>query len=93
MFTSKQLRYLLLATILGMSAYAFIEKSKPVVPNIVLIFFDDLGYGDLSCYGALDILTPNLDRLASEGIRFTNFLSAQAVCSASRAALMTGCYP
>jgi len=93
MFTSKQLRYFLLATILGMSAYAFIEKSKPVVPNIVLIFFDDLGYGDLSCYGALDILTPNLDRLASEGIRFTNFLSAQAVCSASRAALMTGCYP
>ena len=53
---------------------------------------DDMGYGDLSCYGALDIHTPNIDRLASEGIRFTNFLSSQAVCSASRASIMTGCY-
>lgn len=53
---------------------------------------DDMGYGDLSCYGALDINTPNIDRLASEGIRFTNFLSSQAVCSASRASIMTGCY-
>ncbi len=54
---------------------------------------DDLGYGDLSCYGALQYRTPNLDKLAGEGVRFTNFLAAQAVCSASRAALMTGCYP
>lgn len=61
-------------------------------PNIILIFMDDLGYGDLSSYGALDINTPNIDRLANEGIRFTNFLSAQAVCSASRAAILTGCY-
>jgi arylsulfatase len=53
---------------------------------------DDMGYGDLSCYGALDINTPNIDQLASEGIRFTNFLSSQAVCSASRASIMTGCY-
>ncbi len=69
----------------------FEYRSTP--PNIVLIFFDDLGYGDLSCYGALDIYTPHMDRLAAEGVRFTNFLSAQAVCSASRAALLTGCYP
>ena len=62
-------------------------------PNVILIFMDDLGYGDLSCYGALNIHTPNLDRLAADGIRFTNFMSAQAVCSASRAALMTGSYP
>ena len=53
---------------------------------------DDMGYGDLSCYGALDINTPHIDKLASEGIRFTNFLSSQAVCSASRASIMTGCY-
>jgi arylsulfatase len=66
-----------------------IEKKSP---NIILIFMDDMGYGDLSCYGALDVQTPNLDRLASEGIRYTNFLSSQAVCSASRASLMTGCY-
>lgn len=67
--------------------------SREKLPNIVLIFMDDMGYGDLSCYGALDYKTPNLDKLAAEGIRFTNFLSAQAVCTASRAGLLTGCYP
>jgi arylsulfatase A-like enzyme len=69
--------------------------SKPVVkkPNVVLFFIDDLGYGDLSCTGAMGYLTPNLDRMAAEGSRFTNFLAAQAVCSASRASLLTGCYP
>ncbi|CAH0995501.1 N-acetylgalactosamine-6-O-sulfatase [Emticicia aquatica] len=66
---------------------------KIVQPNIIIIFMDDMGYGDLACYGALDYQTPNIDKLASEGIRFTNFLAAQAVCSASRAALLTGCYP
>lgn len=62
-------------------------------PNIVLIFADDLGYGDLGCYGAEGYATPNLDRLAREGTRFTQFYVPQAVCSASRAALLTGCYP
>lgn len=62
-------------------------------PNVVLFFIDDLGYGDLSCNGAAGYTTPNLDRMAAEGTRFTSFLAAQAVCSASRAALMTGCYP
>jgi arylsulfatase A-like enzyme len=62
-------------------------------PNVVLVFADDLGYGDLGCYGAQGYKTPNLDRLAAEGVRFTNFYAAQAVCSASRAALLTGCYP
>lgn len=62
-------------------------------PNIVLIFMDDMGYGDLSCYGAMGYQTPNIDRLAAEGMRFTNFLSAQPVCTASRAGLLTGCYP
>ena len=71
--------------------FAFAQK-KDASPNIILILMDDLGYGDLSCYGALDIRTPHLDQLASEGIRFTNYLAAQAVCSASRAALLTGCY-
>ena len=55
------------------------EAAATQSPNIILIFMDDMGYGDLSCNGALDIHTPNLDRLASEGIRFTNFLSSQAV--------------
>lgn len=62
-------------------------------PNIVLIFTDDQGYRDLGCFGAPDILTPNIDRMAREGARFNNFHVAQAVCSASRSALMTGCYP
>lgn len=72
---------------------SFLIEKKEKMPNVVLIFMDDLGYGDLSSYGALDYRTPNIDRMAAEGIRFTNFLSAQAVCSASRSALLTGCYP
>ncbi len=62
-------------------------------PNIIFIFADDLGYGDLSCFGATDIKTPNIDRIASEGTKFTSFYVAQSVCTASRAALMTGSYP
>lgn len=64
--------------------------SRP--PNIVMIFCDDLGYGDLGCYGS-GLRTPNLDRMAAEGVRFTQFYSANPVCSPSRAALMTGRYP
>lgn len=61
-------------------------------PNIVFIYCDDLGYGDLGCYGS-SISTPNLDRMAAEGMRFTQFYSANPVCSPSRAALLTGRYP
>lgn len=60
-------------------------------PNIILIFTDDLGYGDLGCYGSPNIETPNIDRMASEGMRFTSFYAA-AVCGPSRAQIMTGCY-
>ena len=67
--------------------------AAPEQPNIVLIVADDLGYGDLGCFGSTTIRTPNLDRMAAEGTKFTSFCVAQAVCSASRAALMTGCYP
>jgi len=62
-------------------------------PNIVLIFCDDMGYADVGCYGAKGNKTPHIDRLARQGMRFTDFYVAQAVCSASRAALLTGCYP
>ena len=61
-------------------------------PNVVLIVFDDLGYGDLGAYGSRAIRTPSLDRLAAEGARFTHFYSASPYCSASRAALLTGRY-
>lgn len=60
-------------------------------PNVVIIFADDQGYGDLGCFGS-KIETPNIDRMAKEGRRFTSFYVSQAVCSASRAALLTGCY-
>ncbi|MEM6777642.1 MAG: sulfatase [Planctomycetota bacterium] len=62
-------------------------------PNFVIIFADDQGYGDLSCFGSETIATPNVDRLATEGRKFTSFMVASPVCTPSRAALMTGCYP
>lgn len=62
-------------------------------PNVIIVFIDDEGYGDVGCYGATGFDTPHLDHMASRGMRFTNFYSAQAVCSASRAGLLTGCYP
>jgi arylsulfatase A len=61
-------------------------------PNFVVIYMDDMGYADPSVYGGAPGLTPNIDRLARDGMRFTDFYVAQAVCSASRAALLTGCY-
>ena len=61
-------------------------------PNFVLIFMDDLGYGDIMPFGSINYETPHINKLAKEGMLFTNFYSVQAVCSASRAALLTGCY-
>ncbi|MBW6537378.1 MAG: sulfatase [Mariniphaga sp.] len=69
-----------------------VEKTeKPV--NFVIIYFDDMGYGDLTLTGALDYETPHLDQMAAQGLFFTRHYSPQAVCSASRAGLLTGCYP
>jgi len=62
-------------------------------PNVILILADDLGYSDLGCFGSKTIRTPQLDTLAAQGTRFTSFYVTQAVCTASRAALLTGCYP
>jgi len=61
-------------------------------PNVIIIYNDDQGYQDLGCFGSPNILTPRIDQLAKEGVRFTNFYSSSSVCSASRASLMTGCY-
>lgn len=69
------------------------EPTSTSPPNFVVIFADDMGYGDLSCYGHPTIQTPHLDRLAREGVRMTSFYVATPVCSPSRAALLTGRYP
>ncbi len=67
------------------------EPERP--PNVVLIMTDDQGYQDVGVFGSPNIKTPNLDQLAAEGVKLTHFYSAQAVCSASRAGILTGCYP
>src|SRR5688500_12355151 len=77
--------------LLALNPVSGLAADKP--PNVVLIIADDLGYGDLGCFGNRQIRTPNLDGMAREGVRLTNFYAAQAVCSASRTALLTGCYP
>ena len=79
-----------------LSAFPFLYRGRasaaPRQPNVVLIYADDLGYGDVSCYGASRFKTPNIDRLAAAGVRFTNAHSAAAVCTPSRYAMMTGEY-
>ena len=62
-------------------------------PNIIIIMVDDLGYGDLSCQGAMDMQTPNIDNLSNQGLTFTNFYANSTVCSPSRASLLSGKYP
>lgn len=80
---------LILTSAFGATATACAQQ----LPNIVLIFMDDMGYGDIGSFGASQYATPNIDQLAAAGMRFTNFYVAQAVSSASRAGLLTGCYP
>ena len=84
---------LLLAPLANLYAADAQSRSTTSKPNIVLIFTDDQGYGDLGCFGSKTIRTPNLDRLAREGRKFTSFMSASPVCTPSRSALLTGCYP
>jgi Sulfatase len=84
-----------LMRIAALSLLALATCSSPVCaaeakPNIVFILADDLGYGDLGCYGQTKIRTPNLDRMAAEGMRFTNFYAGSTVCAPSRCTLMTG---
>lgn len=83
-------RLLLAATLVLAPTVAPAQGRRP--PNVVLIFIDDMGYADIGPFGAKGIATPNLDRMAREGTRFTDFYVAQPVCSASRAALLTGTY-
>ncbi|MCC7375556.1 MAG: sulfatase [Verrucomicrobiales bacterium] len=87
----RRLAAALIGLCLGFAVIA--QAANPSRPNIVIIYADDLGYGDLGCYGHPTIRTPNLDRMAAEGMRFTEFYSAAEVCTPSRAALLTGRYP
>jgi len=90
------MRFLLLALLapLAMSACRSIDSAPAQgPPNVVIVYADDLGYADIGVYGARGFTTPNIDALAAGGMRFTDFYVAQPVCSASRASLLTGCYP
>jgi arylsulfatase A len=83
-------RTLFAAVVVALAAPPVLAADKP---NLVVILADDLGYGDLGCYGHPTIRTPNLDRMATEGLKFTNFYVAAPVCTPSRAALLTGRLP
>ncbi|MEW6302805.1 MAG: sulfatase [Verrucomicrobiota bacterium] len=88
-FVRASLGVLLLAASLNVGAATEAKR----LPNVVIIFCDDMGYADVGVFGAKGYATPNIDRMAKEGMRFTNFHVPQPVCSASRAGLLTGCYP
>ena len=85
------MKHLLFIVLLVWTLGSVAQSSKK--PNIIIIFNDDLGYQDLGCYGSPNIKTPRVDQMAKEGMKFTDFYAASPVCSASRAALLTGCYP
>ncbi len=91
--------FMKLSTAIGITAavpniFSCIERNRSDrPPNFIIIFADDLGYGDLGCYGSKTIQTPNLDRMAAEGMRFSDFSVTCSVCSPSRASLLTGRYP
>ena len=83
--------------LLGLCAHLAAADAKPSAPsakpNVILILVDDLGYGDVGCYGSKVNRTPAIDKLAAEGLKFTSFYVSSGVCSPSRSSLMTGCYP
>ena len=86
----KEISKITLFFVVWLTCLMALEAAKP---NFVIIFTDDQGYGDLSCFGSKTIKTPNIDRIAEEGRKFTSFMVASPVCTPSRAALLTGCYP
>ena len=85
--------FLLLLSFLCFSAQAQGNLPSQGSPNVVLIFMDDMGYGDIGCFGSTKNRTPVLDQMAKEGRRFTDFYVTSGVCTPSRSSLLTGCYP
>ncbi|MCU0796306.1 MAG: sulfatase [Akkermansiaceae bacterium] len=79
--------------VLSLALLTALVPAAEKAPNVILIYVDDLGYGDLACYGSEKNKTPHIDRLAQGGMRFTDYYSASSVCTPSRAALLSGCYP
>lgn len=94
-YLSKMIKYVLFSIFIGLILLVknVTAQDIPTNPNIILIYMDDMGYGDVGQTGAINYQTPNIDKMASEGIRFTNFYTVSPICSASRAALLTGTYP
>src|ERR1700709_1504224 len=86
----KQYRLLILCILMAINTVVAQSVKKP---NVIIIMMDDMGYGDTEPYGMTGIATPNFNRMAKEGMRFTHFNAGQPICTASRAALLTGCYP
>jgi len=91
--------YLLIASVTCLAAatlagqHTLAPKAAPARPNVIIINMDDMGYGDTEPFGMTGIATPNFNRVAQQGTRFTHFNAGQPICTASRAALLTGCYP
>ena len=95
MRTTLMIGVLLVSCLIGLKGFGADQpqSGEPAPPNVVIVFCDDLGYGDLACFGHPTIRTPNLDRMAREGQKWTQFYAAASVCTPSRAALMTGRLP
>jgi arylsulfatase A len=87
----KKIKFIVVSLLVVASSFILVAADKPK-PNIIIVFNDDMGYRDLSCFNAPKIKTPRVDQMAKDGMKFTDFYVASPVCSASRASLLTGCY-
>lgn len=85
----KHVAFCLLTALLALASNA----AEPPRPNVIFMLMDDMGYSDISCYGAKSVDTPNIDRMAADGLQFTDFHAAASICSPSRSAFLTGAYP